>query len=190
MLFRSENLVAKVTSSTAMYYSIDLKKCIDLGNGQYLVVIVGNSDYEPGGTHCISFTNIKYKGYEFSSPYENDTAKEKIDMSAFDTNSTMFKRVDFPSVRKNVWSNYNCSVTLKDDVFGGAAPKFKLYYKNIKGVKKPISVTAQRTQDNPNKYDLRFRAPNALGNFAVELHYVVNGEESADYIATTMTVTR
>ena len=93
-------------------------------------------------------------------------------------------------MRKNVWSNYNCSVTLKDDVFGGAAPKFKLYYKNIKGVKKPISVTAQRTQDNPNKYDLRFRAPNALGNFAVELHYVVNGEESADYIATTMTVTR
>lgn len=186
----TENLVAKVTSSTAMYYSIDLKKCIDLGNDQYLVVIVGNSDYEPGGTHCISFTNIKYKGYEFSSPYENDTAKEKIDMSAFDTNSTMFKRVDFPSVRKNVWSNYNCSVTLKDDVFGGAAPKFKLYYKNIKGVKKPISVTAQRTQDNPNKYDLRFRAPNALGNFAVELHYVVNGEESADYIATTMTVTR
>lgn len=186
----TENLVAKVTSSTAMYYSIDLKKCIDLGNDQYLVVIVGNSDYEPGGTHCISFTNIKYKGYEFSSPYENDTAKEKIDMSAFDTNSTMFKRVDFPSVRKNVWSNYNCSVTLKDDVFRGAAPKFKLYYKNIKGVKKPISVTAQRTQDNPNKYDLRFRAPNALGNFAVELHYVVNGEESADYIATTMTVTR
>lgn len=186
----TENLVAKVTSSTAMYYSIDLKKCIDLGNDQYLVVIVGNSDYEPGGTHCISFTNIKYKGYEFSSPYENDTAKEKIDMSAFDTNRTMFKRVDFPSVRKNVWSNYNCSVTLEDDVFGGAAPKFKLYYKNIKGVKKPISVTAQRTQDNPNKYDLRFRAPNALGNFAVELHYVVNGEESADYIATTMTVTR
>ena len=186
----TENLVAKVTSSTAMYYSIDLKKCIDLGNDQYLVVIVGNSDYEPGGTHCISFTNIKYKGYEFSSPYENDTAKEKIDMSAFDTNSTMFKRVDFPSVRKNVWSNYNCSVTLKDDVFGGAAPKFKLYYKNIKGVKKPISVTAQRTQDNPNKYDLRFRAPNALGNFAVELHYVVNGKESDDYIATTMTVKR
>lgn len=186
----TENLVAKVTSSTAMYYSIDLKKCIDLGNDQYLVVIVGNSDYEPGGTHCISFTNIKYKGYEFSSPYENDTAKGKIDMSAFATNSTMFKRVDFPSVRKNVWSNYNCSVTLKDDVFGGAAPKFKLYYKNIKGVKKPISVTAQRTQENPNKYDLRFRAPNALGNFAVELHYVVNGEESADYIATTMTVTR
>lgn len=186
----TENLVAKVTSSTAMYYSIDLKKCIDLGNDQYLVVIVGNSDYEPGGTHCISFTNIKYKGYEFSSPYENDTAKEKIHMSAFDTNRTMFKRVDFPSVRKNVWSNYNCSVTLKDDVFGGAAPKFKLYYKNIKGVKKPISVTAQRTQDNPNKYDLRFRAPNALGNFAVELHYVVNGKELADYIATTMTVTR
>lgn len=186
----TENLVAKVTSSTAMYYSIDLKKCIDLGNDQYLVVIVGNSDYEPGGTHCISFTNIKYKGYEFSSPYENDTAKEKIDMPAFDTNITMFKRVDFPSVRKNVWSNYNCSVTLKNDVFGGAAPKFKLYYKNIKGVKKPISVTAQRTQDNPNKYDLRFRAPNALGNFAVELYYVVNGEESTDYIATTMTVTR
>lgn len=186
----TENLVAKVTSSTAMYYSIDLKKCIDLGNDQYLVVIVGNSDYEPGGTHCISFTNIKYKGYEFSSPYENDTAKEKIDMSAFDTNSTMFKRVDFPSVRKNVWSNYKCSVTLNENVFGDAAPKFKLYYKNTKGVKQAISVTAQRTQDNPNKYDLRFRAPNAIGNFAVELHYVVNGKESDDYIATTMTVKR
>ena len=188
-----ENQVANVTSSTAMYYSIDLKKCIDLGDGQYLVVIVGNSDFgndEPVGTHCISFTNIKYKGYEFSSPYENDTAKEYINMDDFGTNSTRFESVDFPSVRKNVWSNYNCSVTLKDDVFGGAATKFKLYYKNIYGEKQPISVTAKKSKDNPNKYDLRFRAPNALGNFAVELHYVVNGKESDDYIATTMTVTR
>lgn len=186
----TENLVAKVTSSTAMYYSIDLKKCIDLGNDQYLVVIVGNSDYEPGGTHCISFTNIKYKGYEFSSPYENDAAKKYIDMTVFDADRTKFASIDFPSVHKNVWSNYKCSVTLNENVFGDAAPKFKLYYKNTKGVKQAISVTAQRTQDNPNKYDLRFRAPNAIGNFAVELHYVVNGKESDDYIATTMTVKR
>lgn len=186
----TENLVAKVTSSTAMYYSIDLKKCIDLGNDQYLVVIVGNSDYELGGTHCISFTNIKYKGYEFSSPYENDAAKKYIDMTVFDADRTKFASIDFPSVHKNVWSNYKCSVTLNENVFGDAAPKFKLYYKNTKGVKQAISVTAQRTQDNPNKYDLRFRAPNAIGNFAVELHYVVNGKESDDYIATTMTVKR
>lgn len=186
----TENLVAKVTSSTAMYYSIDLKKCIDLGNDQYLVVIVGNSDYELGGTHCISFTNIKYKGYEFSSPYENDAAKKYIDMTVFDADRTKFASIDFPSVHKNVWSNYKCSVTLNENLFGDAAPKFKLYYKNTKGVKQAISVTAQRTQDNPNKYDLRFRAPNAIGNFAVELHYVVNGKESDDYIATTMTVKR
>lgn len=186
----TENLVAKVTSSTAMYYSIDLKKCIDLGNDQYLVVIVGNSDYELSGTHCISFTNIKYKGYEFSSPYENDAAKKYIDMTVFDADRTKFASIDFPSVHKNVWSNYKCSVTLNENVFGDAAPKFKLYYKNTKGVKQAISVTAQRTQDNPNKYDLRFRAPNAIGNFAVELHYVVNGKESDDYIATTMTVKR
>ena len=186
----TENPVANVTSSTAMYYSIDLKKCIDLGDDQYLVVIVGNSDYEQDGTHCISFTNIKYKGYEFSSPYKNDAAKDNIDMTDFGTDSTIFASIDFPSVRKNAWSNYDCSVTLKNNVFGNAAPKFKLYYKNTKGVKKAISVTAQRTQDNPNKYDLRFRAPNAIGNFAVELHYVVNGKESDDYIATTMTVKR
>ena len=191
----TENPVANVTSSTAMYYSIDLKKCIDLGNDQYLVVIVGNSDYvnEDGteGTHCISFTNIKYKGYEFSNPYKNDTAKENIDMSAFGTNTTKFVSIDFPSLRKNKWNDYSCSVTLKENVFGdGATPKFKLYYKNTEDKLKPISVTAQRTKDNPNKYKLRFRAPNALGNFAVELHYVVNGVESKDYIATTMTVKR
>lgn len=185
-----ENQVANVTSSTAMYYSIDLKKCIDLGDDQYLVVIVGNSDYEPGGTHCISFTNIKYKGYEFSSPYENDAAKKYIDMTVFDADRTKFASIDFPSVHKNVWSNYKCSVTLNENVFGDAAPKFKLYYKNTKGEKMPISVTAKKSRDNPNKYDLRFRAPNAIGNFAVELHYVVNGKESDDYIATTMTVKR
>lgn len=184
------NAVAQVKSSTAMYYSIDLTKCIDLGNDQYLVVIVGNSDYEPGGTHCISFTNIKYKGYEFSSPYENDAAKKYIDMSAFATNSTKFVSIDFPSVHKNVWSNYKCSVTLNENVFEDATPKFKLYYKNINGDLKPISVTAKKIPEEQNKYLLRFRAPNALGNFAVELHYVVNGEESTDYIATTMTVTR
>ena len=184
------NAVAQVKSSTAMYYSIDLTKCIDLGNDQYLVVIVGNSDYEPGGTHCISFTNIKYKGYEFSSPYENDAAKKYIDISAFATNSTKFVSIDFPSVHKNVWSNYKCSVTLNENVFEDATPKFKLYYKNINGDLKPISVTAKKIPEEQNKYLLRFRAPNALGNFAVELHYVVNGEESTDYIATTMTVTR
>ena len=190
------NVVANVTSSTAMYYSIDLTKCIDLGDNKYLVVIVGNSDYEPdedyesGGTHCISFTNIKYKGYEFSSPYENDAAKKYIDMTVFDADRTKFASIDFPSVHKNVWSNYKCSVTLNENVFGDAAPKFKLYYKNINGELKPISVTAKRTKEDSNKYELRFRAPNALGNFAVELHYVVNGKESDDYIATTMTVKR
>lgn len=190
------NVVANVTSSTAMYYSIDLTKCIDLGDNKYLVVIVGNSDYEPdedyesGGTHCISFTNIKYKGYEFSSPYENDAAKKYIDMTVFDADCTKFASIDFPSVHKNVWSNYKCSVTLNENVFGDAAPKFKLYYKNINGELKPISVTAKRTKEDSNKYELRFRAPNALGNFAVELHYVVKGEESTDYIATTMTVKR
>ena len=190
------NVVANVTSSTAMYYSIDLTKCIDLGDNKYLVVIVGNSDYEPdedyesGGTHCISFTNIKYKGYEFSSPYENDAAKKYIDMTVFDADRTKFASIDFPSVHKNVWSNYKCSVTLNENVFGDAAPKFKLYYKNINGELKPISVTAKRTNEDSNKYELRFRAPNALGNFAVELHYVVNGKESDDYIATTMTVKR
>ena len=190
------NVVANVTSSTAMYYSIDLTKCIDLGDNKYLVVIVGNSDYEPdedyesGGTHCISFTNIKYKGYEFSSPYENDAANKYIDMTVFDADRTKFASIDFPSVHKNVWSNYKCSVTLNENVFGDAAPKFKLYYKNINGELKPISVTAKRTKEDSNKYELRFRAPNALGNFAVELHYVVNGKESDDYIATTMTVKR
>ena len=184
------NVVANVTSSTAMYYSIDLTKCIDLGDNKYLVVIVGNSDYESGGTHCISFTNIKYKGYEFSSPYENDAAKKYIDMTVFDADRTKFASIDFPSVHKNVWSNYKCSVTLNENVFGDAAPKFKLYYKNINGELKPISVTAKRTKEDSNKYELRFRAPNALGNFAVELHYVVKGEESTDYIATTMTVKR
>lgn len=190
------NVVANVTSSTAMYYSIDLTKCIDLGDNKYLVVIVGNSDYEPdedyesGGTHCISFTNIKYKGYEFSSPYENDAAKKYIDMTVFDADRTKFASIDFPSVHKNVWSNYKCSVTLNENVFGDTAPKFKLYYKNINGELKPISVTAKRTKEDSNKYELRFRAPNALGNFAVELHYVVKGEESTDYIATTMTVKR
>lgn len=184
------NVVANVTSSTAMYYSIDLTKCIDLGDNKYLVVIVGNSDYESGGTHCISFTNIKYKGYEFSSPYENDAAKKYIDMTVFDADRTKFASIDFPSVHKNVWSNYKCSVTLNENVFGDAAPKFKLYYKNINGELKPISVTAKRTREDSNKYELRFRAPNALGNFAVELHYVVKGEESTDYIATTMTVIR
>jgi cell surface protein len=190
------NVVANVTSSTAMYYSIDLTKCIDLGDNKYLVVIVGNSDYEPdedyesGGTHCISFTNIKYKGYEFSSPYENDAAKKYIDMTVFDADRTKFASIDFPSVHKNVWSNYKCSVTLNENVFGDAAPKFKLYYKNINGKLEPISVTAKRTKEDSNKYELRFRAPNAIGNFAVELHYVVNGKESDDYIATTMTVKR
>lgn len=186
----TENVVAQVTSSTAMYYSIDLTKCIDLGNNQYLVVIVGNSDYNEDGTHCISFTNIKYKGYAVSSPYENDAAKENIDMSVFDTDSTKFASIDFPSLHKNVWNNYSCSVTLKENVFGDAAPKFKLYYKNTNGDLKAISVTAKRTSADPNKYALRFRAPNALGNFAVELHYVVDGVESTDYIATTMTVIR
>ena len=190
------NVVANVTSSTAMYYSIDLTKCIDLGDNKHLVVIVGNSDYEPdedyesGGTHCISFTNIKYKGYEFSSPYENDAAKKYIDMTVFDADRTKFASIDFPSVHKNVWSNYKCSVTLNENVFGDAAPKFKLYYKNINGKLEPISVTAKRTKEDSNKYELRFRAPNAIGNFAVELHYVVNGKESDDYIATTMTVKR
>lgn len=184
-----------VTSSTAMYYTIDLKDCINLGNNSYLVVISGNSDIgsENPGTSCLSFSNLKYKGYTLSNPldekYSNAVAKY-IDTSNL-TGGNKF--VDFTGnypIRKSQWVPYKYRVTLTEDVFGGDDPKFTMYYTN-NGKKEKITVTARRVNESVNKYDLRFKAPNAVGNFPIEIHYIDNeGKESADFLATSMKVIR
>ena len=184
-----------VTSSTAMYYTIDLNDCINLGNNSYLVVISGNSDAgsKHPGTSCLSFSNLKYKGYTLSNPLDEEysNAVEKyIDTSNLNDEN---KFVDFTGtykIRKNQWVNYKYTVTLTDDVFNGEDPEFTMYYTN-NGKKTEITVTAERVKEFSNKYNLRFRAPNAVGNFPIEIHYIDDeGSESADFLATSMTVNR
>ena len=53
-----------------------------------------------------------------------------------------------------------------------------------------LSVTAKKVSDDDKTYQLRFKTPNAKGNFPVEIHYVIDGVESGDYISTTMKVTK
>ena len=76
------------------------------------------------------------------------------------------------------------------DVFGTEEPKFTMYYVNAKGKETAISVTATKDKSVENKYWLTFKAPNAIGNFPVQIRYVVNGVESGEYISTTMNVKR
>ena len=188
-----ETTVDTIKTSTAMFYEINVEEnCIALDDGYYLVVILGNSDTEDGGTHSLSFSNLKYKNYTIGSPYDTtnyDTSSYIKSLESADTNK--FVSVDaMTGLIKNTWYRYNHTVTLSEDVFNGETPEFKMYYVNAAGKPVSISVKAQRDTNNSNIFKLLFKTPNAKGNFPVQIYYVVGGEESSEYISTTMSVKR
>ena len=80
-------------------------------------------------------------------------------------------------------------MTLSEDVFNGGDPEFTMYYTN-NGKKTEVTVTAKRVEGADNKYLLRFRAPNAVGTFPIEIHYVTDGNESDEYLTSSMKVNR
>ena len=186
----AEKEIDTIQSSTAMYYNIPVEDCISLGNGYYLVVILGNSDFEDGGTHSLSFSNLKSKNYTIGTPYDTTTYDASDYLAADSEEASDFVSVNLATgLKKNTWQSYdNNSVTLTRDVFGESAPEFAMYYVNAKGEKVKITVTAQKADNNT--YKLRFKTPNAKGNFPVEIHYVINDVESTDYIATTLKVVK
>ena len=189
-----EKTIDTIKSSTAMYYKIPVEDCISLDNGYYLIVILGNSDVmgSANDTHVLSFSNLKYKNYTIGSPYNTSVYDTSAYLEADEEEPNMFVSVNLAAgLKKNTWQSFdNHSVTLTNNVFGDAEPEFTMYYVNAKGDKVKLTVAARRVKDANSEYQLRFKTPNAKGNFPVEIHYVVDGEESADYIATTMKVVK
>lgn len=187
--------VDDIASATAMYYPIDLTDCQKLSNGNYLVVISGNSD---NYTSSISFSNLKYKDCELVNPLDEEYTAFVGDIidTSFLIGSEDFKPV-FVSLEgeykivKNTKITNKYSIELTEDVFNGNEPKFTMYYVNNE-VRKEITVTAARdtTQKDAYVYKITFKAPNAVGTFPIEIHYVVDDEESTEYLATTMKVYR
>ncbi len=185
-------LVETVKSATAMYYKINLDDCIELAENRYLVLISGNSDVEEEGTSSLSFSNLKYKGYTLKNPLDTAYTEDIKEIISTDTLSESVTFVEYTGtfkIRKNQWINHKYAVTLSQDVFEGGDPEFTMYYTN-NGVKTEITVTAARSDESDCKYTLRFKAPNAVGTFPIEIHYVLNGAESEEYLATTMKVNR
>lgn len=184
-----ESEIATVSSSTAMYYKIPVENCIKLADNKYLVVILGAIEPVKDKV-CLSFTNLKYKGYTITNPLAyNEIVNEYIETESA-TQEKVFVSVDKLNLNRRQWYTANHAVVLSKDVFGTEEPKFTMYYVNAKGKETAISVTATKDKSVENKYWLTFKAPNAIGNFPVQIRYVVNGVESEEYISTTMNVKR
>lgn len=190
--------VDSIATATAMYYPIDLAKCQKFDDGSYLVVISGNYD---DVSSCISFSNLKYKNCTLANPLDEEYSKmiaDTIDTSLL-SGSEEAEFISFTGatkVVKNTWYTNKHSVELSKDVFGDDDPEFAMYYVN-NGVKKKISVTvmsetAVKDEESGEtlyySYKLKFKAPNATGTFPIEIHYVTDNGESAEYIATSMKV--
>ncbi len=184
-----------VTSSTAMYYEIPVEECIKLADGKYLVAIQGG--YDQANKLCISLSNLKYKGYEISNPLDDAAAVESY-IETYTDSDCAFKEildgakqsVGSLSLVRKTWYEDTYSIVLNKDVFeDDTKPAFTMYYVTASGTKTPITVTA--IELSSTEYSLTFKSPNAVGEFPVELHYVLeDGTESAEYFATTMSVTR
>ncbi len=176
---------ATISTATAMYYNIPVEDCISLGSNQYLVVLLGKATDD--GMQVLSLSNVKVKGYTLHNPYDIEAAKAHIDTSAIDTESPFvsFDTYSSSALRRNVWITCKVKVTDACNAQLGDKP-FTLYYTNG-DTKAKITVTA--TKNGTNTYNLRFKTPNAVGKFPLELHYVdKNGNESTEYISTTLNV--
>ena len=125
-----------------------------------------------------------------SNPLDDDTVVSRyIDTENLQEQNT-FKAIDLFSVKKTYWSEWKYTVTVKDkDVFGQSAPAFHMYYVKSNQKKVPISVYARfkEVTSSGAVYSLKFKAPNATGQFPVQLYTFINGKESSEYISTIMT---
>ncbi len=176
---KQEQVIGTVASATAMYYEIPVSDCISLGNDKYLVVIIGGTN----ACQCLALSNLKVNGYALSNPYTDASAYIQSNTTA----TTVFASIDtFSDLSKNVWSNYAYKVTLKTDVFAGSKAKFKMYYVGADGTKTAITVYAKAAGDNV--YLLKFKTPNATGEFPVQIYADVEGDAGKEYISTIMSV--
>ena len=188
--------IEDVKTSTARYYTINLNQCIKLGDtNKYLVVISGNTD----GNYGVSFSNLKNKGYKLSNPLAEEN-KELVGTLINTDNvqpASVFKRfgmqIDSYIIKRNAWLTNKYTVTINSaNVFVGETPKFKVYYTN-NGKKTALTTTIVKTTNNEDEtvtYGLKFRAPNAVGSFPLEIHYVSAAGESDEFMTTTIKVRR
>ena len=188
--------IEDVKTSTARYYTINLNQCIKLGDTKYLVVISGN---DPDGNYGVSFSNLKNKGYTLSNPLAEEN-KELVGTLIHTDNvesASVFKSFGIQNatdtIKRNVWLTNKYTVTINNaDVFAGETPKFKVYYTN-NGKKTALTTTIVKTTNNEDgtvTYGLKFRAPNAVGSFPLEIHYVSANGESDEFMTTTIKVRR
>ena len=189
--------IEDVKTSTARYYTINLNQCIKLGNtNKYLVVISGN---DPDGNYGVSFSNLKNKGYTLSNPLAEKN-KELVGTLINTDNvepASVFKSFGIQNatytIKRNAWLTNKYTVTINNaDVFAGETPKFKVYYTN-NGKKTALTTTIVKTTNNEDgtvTYGLKFRAPNAVGSFPLEIHYVSADGESKEFMTTTIKVRR
>ena len=189
--------IEDVKTSTTRYYTINLNQCIKLGDtNKYLVVISGN---DPDGNYGVSFSNLKNKGYTLSNPLAEEN-KELVGTLINTDNvepASVLKSFGIQSatytIIRNAWLTNKYTVTINSaDVFGGETPKFKVYYTN-NGKKTALTTTIVKTTNNEDgtvTYGLKFRAPNAVGSFPLEIHYVSADEESDEFMTTTVRVRR
>ena len=189
--------IEDVKTSTARYYTINLNQCIKLGDtNKYLVVISGN---DPDGNYGVSFSNLKNKGYKLSNPLAEEN-KELVGTLINTDNvgsASVFKRFGMQNdsciIKRNAWLTNKYTVTINSaNVFVGETPKFKVYYTN-NGKKTALTTTIVNTTNNEDgtvTYGLKFRAPNAVGSFPLEIHYVSADEESDEFMTTTVRVRR
>jgi len=189
--------IEDVKTSTARYYTINLNQCIKLGDtDKYLVVISGN---DSDGNYGVSFSNLKNKGYTLSNPLAEEN-KELVGRLINTDNvepASVFKSFGIQNatytIKRNAWLTNKYTVTINSaDVFAGETPKFKVYYTN-NGKKTALTTTIVKTTNNEDgtvTYGLKFRAPNAVGSFPLEIHYVNADGESDEFMTTTIKVRR
>ena len=204
-----------VKTATAMYYKIPVEDTISLGNGYYLVAVLGAESED--GSYVLSFTNVKSKGYKIYNALRA-TSKEKEDeeMEAlrtelekyieFDLNSTEqppyfadFKPAKgLGAIRRGKWIHYDVTVSkdkvdaAKKDASG--KPELVLYFNN-KGTLTPVTAYVERATTNEDGnyvYPIRFKTPNSRGSFALQLYYkdIETGEKSAEFINAELKVAR
>lgn len=163
----------KVTSSTAMYYEVPVDKCINLGDGNYLIAIRGGDTLEG---RALSFSNLKVKGYELRNPVEAASSyiSRQGQREIFDSVGNL------NGVLKN--NTNQTTVTLKVSDKIPPTPTFKMKYVRTNGEEVPITVKAIKM--DATHYTLKFKAPNAVGKFPVRI-YIVGLDE---YIETSMIV--
>lgn len=154
----------------AMYYAIDLSKCIQLAENKYLVILAGASN----DNGAISLSNIKANNIEISCPYLDEDAMQKIYVDDEDPlNKVQIQEVrdENDAIKRGKTVTYSVHFNTEEIAAVKEDLVINVYCNGeIIGSADAEDISSRLSNEDTTVYLLSFKAPSSKGTYMLSFY--------------------